>query len=281
MAENISRNELYRIISRAIADWENTRDMAINEEIKVFIKNYIQRRKVKPQIDLFEDNLPTFEELNKAKQFCDDLENYRISADIDKENDDLPETVYSRLNEYINATRKYLPVESLKTLDIMQKNIKRKLPEHKGLILLEDYNNEASHIQKMHQTYLRACRKKQPASKDYERFAEIFFAEVLNNEDLKKIKSCPEKIKLYENSLKIVDCLPKHKYGRTFKFKLKRDLNYGLKKTAFELGGAYHEIAVKAAYEQQRYQKSMERTKQYAEPETARQKRLLEEFLYK
>ena len=112
------------------------------------------------------------------------------------------------------------------------------------------------------------------------------------------MSASPEKIALYEVALRIVDCLPVHKYNRTDKFRLKIALNGAIKNNAETLCKAasdlpqikqYKEMAEKADYEIRRYQNAVDKSLQYAGTSgaktplslVARNKRAKDEWDYK
>ena len=279
MGENISHAELFRIINRAVAGCANHKNIPVNTEISIFRERYAYRLGQNRQLDIFEATLPQNKELADAVDFCDNLEAYRQATDIDaKENDELEEWQCRRIYKGIERYRRHISPENLAMLNILEYNIKRRLPEYRELLLLEEYNREACRIHDLKLGYNRRRRQNQSVSKDYEWAALGFFKEVLHDENLKKIKGCPEKLALYMNSLRIVDCLPAEKYNRTAKFKLKYDLNYAVKITAetlsqaesdFQQAQMYTELAQKAGYEQKRYLTAIERINFFKENKSA------------
>ena len=205
MGENISHAELFRIINRAVAGCANHKNIPVNTEISIFRERYVYRLEQNRQLDIFEETLPQNKELTDAVDFCDNLEAYRQATDIDaNENDELEEWQCRRIYKGIERYRRHISPENLAMLNILEYNIKRRLPEYRELLLLEEYNREACRIHDLKLGYNRRRRQNQSASKDYEWAALGFFKEVLHDENLKKIKGCPEKLALYMNSLRIV-----------------------------------------------------------------------------
>lgn len=300
MAENVQIQELYRIINRAVAHCTNHENNSVNTEIFIYQKKVAHQNNTE-KLNVFVENSQLIEEITKAVDFCDSLEEYRQSIDSYANNtQNLSEYHYRNLLHGVEYFRPHIYPENKYILNALEYNCKRHLPEYHDRIILEEYNRQALRIRDMKKGYERLRRKNQKASKDYEKDAMYFFKEVMNNEELRKIKGCAEKLSLYENCLNIVDCLPAEKYNRSAKFKLKKDFNYAIRITAAALSRdannaeqtkRYEDISKKAEYEENRYAKAMERIKEFTEkPQRyksralsieARNKRAKEEWDYR
>lgn len=275
MAENLQIEELYRIINRAVSRCTNHENNAVNTEISIYQSKVAHRRNADGQLSIWTDDSLEYAETAKAADFCDCLEEYRQSIDLYASNtQSLSEYNYRKLLKGIEYFRPQIYSENMYILNALEYNCKRQLPEYHDKMLLEEYNRKALRIRDMKQGYDRLRRQNQKASKDYEKDALYFFKEVMNNEELRKIKGCAEKLSLYENCLNIVDCLPAEKYNRSAKFKLKKNFNYAIRITATALSREannaeqakrYEDISKKAEYEENRYAKAMERVREFSE----------------
>lgn len=301
MTENLQIEELYRIINRAVSRCTNHENSPVNAEISIYQNKVAHRHSADGQLSIWKDDSQVYVETAKAADFCDSLEEYRQSVDLYASNkQDLSEYHYRKILKGIEHFRPQIYSENMYILNALEYNCKRHLPEYHDKMLLEEYNRKALRIRDMKQGYDRLRRQNQKASKDYEKDAFYFFKEVMNNEELRKIKGCAEKLSLYENCLNIVDCLPAEKYNRSAKFKLKKDFNYAIRITAAvlsrdvnnaEQAKRYEDISKKAEYEEKRYAKAIERVKEFTEKPKkykgrtlsieARNKRAKEEWDYR
>lgn len=284
MEHDVSQQQLYHIINRAVSKCVDIRNSdPVNTEIKIYCRKYEERKKANSQLNIFEPPLPLKDELKYAVQFLNDLEDYRRATDVYIENEDpLPEEEYRRLLAMTEIFEKNLTEENQSICHTLKENFKRYLPEFKQEILMADYIKQADRIYDMKRGYERCRRKNKQSSKNYETETCYFFRDILRDEDLKKIQPCPQKIKLYQSCIRIVDCLPPDKYRRTAKFKLKKDLNYGLRLAAGALGEEYSDIAQRAEHEERRFQNAIEKTQIYYEKSNySYNKRLEEEWLYR
>ena len=250
MTENISCNELYRIINRALSKWGEFDGAPADKEIKIFNEKYNYRRATNPQIGLFEDALPSQKEVERANQFCSDLEFYREATDIYSENNfDVPEKVYRRLYENLEHYAPHISAENQVKFQCLKQSMQRNLPERQSPVLLSEYNKEMDVIKDYHKRgYAESATR-----------ARVFLNQLMNDEDIKTMPPSPEKLSLFEKSLKVVDCLPKGSTSRSYKFSLKRDINMRIQETASNLGPAYIEKAQLAKYEISRFQKAIDK----------------------
>lgn len=285
--------ELSRIINRAITNCSIGNVVPYNAEL-LLLKNKVSH--LDPSV--FTDLSYYYSKIIKVSHFCDRLDEYTHSLDVDeKENVILTEEHYREILDGINLFRPLILSDNIPITKAIEHNAKRHLPEFKNSLILEEYNQEALRIHDMKLGYVRLKRKNMQIPKDYEKNATSFFQEVLNNDDLKQIKPCPEKLMLYINCLKIVDCLPSDKYGRLSKFQLKKKFNFAIKVTAHMLEDSipaqssfYRDISLKAAYEENKYNNAITKLKQYtnSQPKTPklrsidiRNKRAFDEWYYK
>ncbi|MBO5039425.1 MAG: hypothetical protein J6C85_08265 [Alphaproteobacteria bacterium] len=276
MENNFNQTELRQIINRALAKCMNLEGHAVNTEMNIFCSRYIVRQSKSPQ-DMTQATLP--KELSKALNFCDDLEEYRQTTDVYSEQDNtMSEMQYRRILSMLSDYDKDIFPENKAMQHLLENNIKRHLPEYQVDILLDGYNDEADRIYKLKKEYEYATRKKQPAAKDYEKNALNFFKELFTNKDLHAIKTHPKKVTLYEKCIRIVNCLPASHYNRTAKYKLKKNLNYGLFRAASLLGEEYLPKIKKARLEMERYEKAIEKTQYFSENPPPKRKLSTEEY---
>lgn len=253
MSDGISSKDLYQIINRAISTWNRSFDKPVNTEIKIFADKYQQRLTTNPQLNLFEEVPALPQELKDVWQLLDDLDDYRLATDIDAKSDYVSETLCRRL---LCEIRKFQPIispENLPTTENIIRGIKSYLPEYKDDILLEEYISEADsiHKKKPHKsndvTEIERCSHQ----------AYFFLKRTLKGSEIKTIQPCPKKIELYQKCIKVVDCLMSKKYRRTFKFKLKKDLNEEIYKCADSLGAGYVATAQNAKEEAKRFDRAI------------------------
>ena len=95
-------------------------------------------------------------------------------------------------------------------------------------------------------------------TKDYERYALHFYEKITKDDEMKCIEICPEKMELYKLTLEIIDCLPKEKYNRTDKFKLKSQLWSSIAKSLLKLEETNTAAITKAHSEAARYARAAE-----------------------
>lgn len=258
MAEGISSQDLYQIINRSLSNWRKGVDVSVSAEINIFTKKYEERIKNNPQINIFEEKPALPQELKEVKRFLNTLEDYRETLDIDAKIEYLPEESYRRLATFIDKYKDILIPENKITAETISEYAKRYLPEYKDYFLLKDYLEEADMI----------CKRKpqkvgDAGSEECARDAYYFLKKVFKGDEINNIESCPEKIELYQKSVKLVDCLTPKKYPRTFKFRLKRDLFAKISKCAKELGSDYKNVAELAEKESFRFSNAIDNTLNY------------------
>lgn len=283
---NITSSEIHRIINRSVMRYFNDDDNKLNTEMLAFEKRYYHYLS-HTQRSLFDEPVPTQKELSYAINFCNTLERYRISNDINaKENFELSHTEYLTLLKGIQYYRKYIPFENVNIFDSMERNIKYFLPEYRLYNIIEDYNNDISIIKSQHKIYQKKKKTSQSAtSTSYQILTVHFFKELSQNQELKDMPACPEKIELYKNCISIVDYLPKDKYNRTTKYKIKCQFYLALFHMAKSLPTPDIDLARKSHDEYQRFTRAIERSLTYAKNPNVisalRNKRTQDEWLYR
>jgi len=279
MTEDISCNELYRIINRALSRWGDFDDVPADREIALFNEKYNYRRTINPQLSIFEDTLPSQDEVKRATQFCKDIETHRESVNIYDDNSlELSEKFYRRLYQNLEYYAPHFSPQNQLKYQSLKQIIQRKLPELQNTVLLDDYNKEIDVI-----TCLHKAQRSETSLR-----AGIFINQLLNSEDIKAMPPSPKKVTLFEKSLKLVDYLSKESNSRSRKFSLKRDLNLRIRETALNLGPSYKERADLAQYEANRFQKAIDKAQKYGkEPKKRtmsleeRNRRAYDEWLYR
>ncbi len=273
--EDIAAKELYRIINHALSKIRENSDTPINEEIVLLKKRYVEQSK---NIEL----PPFLGEFGAAEDFCNALEAYRLSTDVYAEN---PPELFERnvrlIQKGIERYRPHIDKENYVVISALETTIRSRLPELRSQYVLEQYNKMAKLIY--------GLKKKQKAKKispaDCERLALQFFTDVLNDKELKGIGLCPEKMELYENTLNIVDCLPKARYNKTMKFQLKSQLYRAISLGALKLDYPDEGRAKTAYNEYLRFKNAADNalahTKNPQIAEALRRKREQDEWKYK
>lgn len=258
MAEGISSNDLYQIINRAFLNWKKGEDVSAGSEINILTNKYQERLKTNPQIDIFEEK-PTFpRELKEVRCFLNTLESYRETLDVDAKVDYLSEDSYRELATFLDKYKDILTPENKILAEALSGYIKRYLPEYKDFFMLKDCLEEASSIYKTKPKKAEDWGAEECAHKAY-----YFLKKVLKGDKIKNIEPCPEKIELYQKSIKLVDCLTPKKYPRSFKFGLKRDLFNEISKCASGLSSDYKDIAEQAERESFRFSNAIVNIKNY------------------
>lgn len=256
MGDLINKSELYHIINQAVARCDTSGDTPINKEMAEFAQSYNVFMDKSGQFILFEKPNWSPAEIIKCENLCNLLEKYRVSNNID-ENCKLDTREYRELCDSLSFYMPYLLPENKTIAQMVIDNAHRHLPESKERCILEHYNSWAGRV-----ISLRRKRQKEKSDcKDYELNALEFFRDAFHDEELKTVKGCPEKLLLYQNCLKVIDCLPANQYSRTSKYKLKQSFYYAISVTAGELGGDYREMALKAAEKVDGYRKAIENIK--------------------
>ena len=258
MAEGISSNDLYQIINRAFSNWKKGEDVSASSEINILTNKYQERLKNNPQIDIFEEKQVLPQELKDVRNFLNTLENYRETLDVDAKIDYLSEESYRRLATSLEKYKDVLTPENKILADTLSGYIKRYLPEYKGFFMLKDCLEEASNIYKG-----KPKKSGDLGAEECARRAYYFLKKVFKEDEINNIEPCPEKIELYQKSVKLVDCLTPKKYPRTFKFRLKRDLFAKISKCAANLSTDYKDVAAQAEKESFRFSNAIDNTLNY------------------
>lgn len=255
MAEGISSQDLYQIINRSISNWRKGEDVSASAEINIFTKKYEERLKNSPQIDIFEEKPALPQELKEVSRFLNTLEDYRETLDVDAKIEYLSEESYRRLVTFLDKYKDILTPENKITAETISECAKRYLSEYKDIFTLKDCLAEADMICKRKPKKVGDAGSEECAHKAY-----YLLKKVMKGEEINNIKPCPEKIELYQKSIKLVDCLTLPKYRRIFKFRLKRDLNAEICKCASALSEDYKDIARDAARESARFDRAIVNT---------------------
>ncbi len=223
--DSISVTRLYHIINRTIAEVDKYTGEPINKEMQLFKERYSYHLRHNPAQSLFSEECPSISEMIQAMNFCDSLQAYHLATDVDaKDPSSLSEQDCRILLEGIDTYRRHIYPENVFKLDIIENIAKRQLPEYRQAYLLADYKRDVLFVISRRKHYQKAIKNKQPATKDYENYALYFYEKITGDDKMKRVGICPEKMELYKLTLEIVDCLPKEKYNRTDKFKLKSRL---------------------------------------------------------
>ncbi len=257
--DSISVTRLYHIINRTIAEVDKYTGEAINKEMLLFKERYTYHLRHNPQQSLFSEECPSISEMIQAMNFCDSLQAYHLATDVDaKAPSSLSEQDCRILLEGIDTYRRHIYPENVFKLDIIENIAKRQLPEYRQAYLLADYKRDVLFVISRRKHYQKNIKNKQPVTKDYERYALHFYEKITKDDEMKCIEICPEKMELYKLTLEIIDCLPKEKYNRTDKFKLKSQLWSSIAKSLLKLEETNTAAITKAHSEAARYARAAE-----------------------
>lgn len=257
--DSMNAKSLYQLINRSIVQVGKRSDEPVNKEMYLFKERYTYYISCNPQQYLFEERRPLMEEVAFALDFCDALDAYRQTIDANtKEPSPLSDQDCRILLKGIEIYKDHISSENYDTLEVIKNSAKRRLPEFREQYLLREYYNDALFVINEKKKYQKAKKNKQTPSKDYEKYAVHFYERITHDEEIKHIKICSEKKELYILTLEIVDCLPKEKYSRSTKFKIKSQLWWGIAKSLSILDKTKVEEIKKARIEAQRYAKAAE-----------------------
>ncbi len=257
--DSISVTRLYHIINRTIAEVDKYTGEPINKEMLLFKERYTYHLRHNPQQSLFSEECPSISEMIQAMNFCDSLQAYHLATDVDaKAPSSLSEQDCRILLEGIDTYRRHIYPENVFKLDIIENIAKRQLPEYRQAYLLADYKRDVLFVISRRKHYQKNIKNKQPVTKDYERYALHFYEKITKDDEMKCIEICPEKMELYKLTLEIIDCLPKEKYNRTDKFKLKSQLWSSIAKSLLKLEETNTAAITKAHSEAARYARAAE-----------------------
>ena len=253
-----NREELYKIINHVLANYGSGKDVSLTTEIKIYNEKYQHRLQTNPQLSIFEEAVPYSEEVKKAILFCEDLADYKERTDIDASDDVSPATC-RRLLKQLAEYAPYLTPENTEICQRLTKTLKYYIPEYKKELLFAEYDKYITDIiERDKARKIKKKNKEKTAVEDayIERLANHFFKTMKEDTYLKDMAACPEKMELYEKSVKIVDFLSSKQYSRFVKYNMKREIYEEISNIAEELGPNYASKAKKAKEEAQRFKKS-------------------------
>ena len=119
------------------------------QDMEAFASRHWEFAKNTPQLSFLDEEIPTTREVREASDFCELLDVYRQS--IDPYLDENPVLSESRVRLLLKGIEKYRPIISEKnqtTYKILEKNLKRDLPEYKNELIIEELNEDALYIVK-------------------------------------------------------------------------------------------------------------------------------------
>lgn len=280
--EYIDEEKIYRIINRALTQIGKNSDEPVNKEISILKERYEHQLKQTAHPSLFDRPWVLVEEIQQAQEFCNALEIYRLATDVYiKNTPELQERDVRRLHKGLERYKEHIIEENNIIVTALEGAVRSRLPEFRNQYILEKYNKQALLIYKLKNRH----KSQKSKSTDYKHLALYFFTEILNDEELKNIPPCHEKINLYNNALKIVDFLPEKKYNKTAKFHLKSQLYYAISRSALILDHPDKTRAEKAFNEHLRFKRAihnaMEHSTRLDVIETMRRKKQEDEWKYK
>lgn len=261
MAEDISRKELHNIINRAIAKCGSYGSYSLTSEINIYCERYKYRQAANPQLNIFEEPVALPQEMLEAKSFCEDLDEYKKSIDLDAKEELLPESFCRRICQRLAAYEPYIFPENQEVYNRLRKNIESELPENKEKITIDTYLLDIAKIKQAQKEYAKEYRKNKKTSKEYlEKLTLKFFKDIQQDDMLKESKASPEKMSLFEQSVNLVNDLPSWRFGRIAKYELKVNIYNQIQQIAAALGDKYKPKAIKAQSEAIRFQNAIQKT---------------------
>jgi hypothetical protein len=123
MTENISSKQMYTLISEAISESYNFKDMDVSVNIKAFSKKHWEYVKTSPQLSFLDEEIPTSKEVHEAIDFCELLDEYRRSVDVYvDEPEQLSESKQREILQGLDKYRPYILEEHKSTFNVLVKN---------------------------------------------------------------------------------------------------------------------------------------------------------------
>lgn len=288
MSQDISTKEMYNIINYAISKSYNHAGDSVCEDMEAFSKKHWELITHNHQTDAFAEPIPTTKEVRDALKFCRDLDEHRQSCDVYNENATEPSDItYRSIYKGLERYRPYITEEAKHCFTALEKYIRGRLPEFRLEEHMKEYNSRATGIFQAKKEVDKKKRKKESYSRAYEELACQYFSDFLSDKELHSAPSSVEKLTVYSNALKIVDCLPDSKYRKTEKFRLKYQLNESIFNICEGLGDNYALAKINAQNEMIKFMNAIDNAKRHLEEQNtmagfkARQRRKREEYLYK
>ncbi len=288
MSTDISYNQMYRLINEALSVCYNDKNIAVNKSMHQFQQQHWQAAKSNRQLNVFESSVPTVKEVYQATDFCDLLDDYRISVDVFNEHDvNLGTDFYRQLYQGIERYKPHITKENQVILKSLERSVRKKLPEFKTIELLAEYNERALEVLKLKKEYDKNKRKNPQSNKFYEQKADSLFSDILQKKELPEIPPSVNKLTTYSNILNTVDCLPNHKYSRSKKYNLKYNINLAIVGICKYLGDNYFLAQTNAEKNAVKYRNALRNTQTFIKNKNSsstnliREKRLRDEYYYK
>ena len=288
MDNDISYNRMYYLINEAISECYNDKNISVNRSMHKFQQQHWQVAKSNRQLNVFEDPIPSTKEVHQAVDFCDLLDDYRISVDVFNEHEvNLGTDFYRQLYQGIERYRPHVSKENQTTLKLLERSVRKKIPEFKTTELLAEYNERALEVLKLKKDYDKNKRKNPQSNKLYEQKADSLFSDILHKKELPEIPHSVDKLTTYSNILNAVDCLPVHKYSRSKKYHLKYSINLAIVGICQHLGENYFLAQTNAEKNAKKYLNAMRNIQEFTKntksvtPHSIREKRLHDEYYYK
>ena len=272
MRTEISYEKMYSAINEAIAKCYNFKNISAKEQMIEYVEKYNQFFRQGEKLDLFDEWLPTQAEVKKAQKFCSLINKYRLSIDAYNEKAyPLQPQEYQYIYDCLQEYRPYISKENQETTKILEKGVKRSIPQYREEVIIEDYNQQALALIK--ETKSKGVDKSENARNV------LSFFKSMNEVGIKTFKASPLKIELYKKCIDLINHLPKEKYRRVAKFDAKISLNKAIYEACLELGGEYLSKASFYQQEEERFKKAKESTNQHIKQDKSKIAR--EEYLYK
>lgn len=288
MDNDISYKQMYHLINEALSECYNDKNISVNARIRKFQQQHWQIAQSNRQLNVFEEPIPSTKEVYRAVDFCDLLDDYRISVDVFNEHDvNLGTDFYRQLYNGIEHYRPHINNENQPTLKLLEHSVRKKIPEFRPLELLAEYNERALEVLKLKKDYDKNKHKNPQSDKLYEQKADSLFRDILHKKELPEIPPSVDKLSAYSNILNAVDCLPAKKYSRSKKYNLKYNINLAIVGICKHLGDNYFLAQTNAAKNADKYLQALRNAQNFAKNKktspanSVREKRLRDEYYYK
>ena len=272
MRTEISYEKMYSAINEAIAKCYNFKNISAKEQMIEYVEKYNQFFRQGEKLDLFDEWLPTQAEVKKAQKFCSLINKYRLSIDAYNEKAyPLQPQEYQYIYDCLQEYRPYISKENQEDAKILERCVKRSLPQYREEVYIEEYNQQALALIK--EAKSKGVDKSENAKKV------LAFFKSINEINIKSFKASPLKIELYKKCIDLINHLPKEKYRRVAKFDAKISLNEAIYNAYLELGGQYLSKADFYLQEKERFLKAKISTNQHVEQD--KNKIARDEYWYK
>ena len=191
--KNISKENLANIINTTIQGYGEASAVKSYEQMSEFHKDFFYKVQTDPQLNLFDAEFPTSEDVKNAKKFCKIYVDYKRYVDICVDDEDayFSEDSYRELYQYLQLNKKHISKENINRFNDLEKTLRRYIPEFSKTEKICQLNEDALNVINMKKEYKKT---KNPRLSDYSKYADLLFKELSENQDILKIE--PDELKL-------------------------------------------------------------------------------------